>query len=111
MKTVVGLFDNYSDAELAVRELESAGYDKNRISVFSGHSNEDVKVNPDAAADSGSSDVGSGAVSGAAVGGGVGLLAGVALAAIPGVGPILAIGPLAAGLAGLGLGAAAGGVV
>jgi hypothetical protein len=47
----------------------------------------------------------------AAIGGLTGFIAGIAALAIPGVGPILAAGPLAAGIIGATVGAAAGGVV
>jgi stress response protein YsnF len=52
-----------------------------------------------------------GAGVGAAVGGLGGLLVGLAALAIPGVGPVLAAGPLAAALAGAGIGAVAGGLI
>ena len=38
-------------------------------------------------------------------------MAGTILAVIPGIGPILAVGPISAALAGIGIGAAAGGVI
>jgi len=51
-----------------------------------------------------------GAVSGATVGGVLGLLAGIGALAIPGVGPLIAAGPIVAALAGMGVGGAVGGV-
>jgi hypothetical protein len=51
-----------------------------------------------------------GAGSGAVVGGVLGLLAGIGALAIPGVGPLIAAGPIMAGLAGLGVGGAVGGL-
>ena len=39
------------------------------------------------------------------------MLAGVGLLAIPGLGPVIAAGPIMAGLAGLGVGGAVGGLV
>jgi hypothetical protein len=51
-----------------------------------------------------------GAVSGATVGGVLGLLAGIGALAIPGVGPLIAAGPIVATLAGMGVGGAVGGV-
>jgi hypothetical protein len=48
--------------------------------------------------------------SGAVVGGAIGLLAGIGALAIPGVGPLIAAGPIMATLAGVGVGAAVGGV-
>ena len=44
------------------------------------------------------------------VGGAIGLLAGIGALAIPGVGPLIAAGPIMATLAGEGVGAAVGGV-
>ncbi len=52
-----------------------------------------------------------GAGVGAVLGGLAGLLVGIGALAIPGIGPIIAAGPLAATLAGAGLGAATGGVI
>lgn len=57
------------------------------------------------------SDVTTGAVTGVVVGGLTGVLLGLGVLAIPGFGPVLAAGPLVAGLAGAGLGAAVGGLV
>jgi hypothetical protein len=47
--------------------------------------------------------------SGAAVGGALGWLVGVGALAIPGIGPVIAAGPLLAALAGIGIGGALGG--
>ena len=33
MKTIVGLFDNFTEAEAVVRDLEKAGYDRSDISM------------------------------------------------------------------------------
>jgi len=58
---------------------------------------------------------GAGAFGGTAVGGIAGLLVGIGALTIPGIGPVLAAGPLAAAigstLAGAGIGAAAGGLI
>jgi hypothetical protein len=48
---------------------------------------------------------------GGAVGGTIGLLAGIGALAIPGVGPLIAAGPIMAALAGLGVGGTVGGLV
>src|ERR1700752_3872326 len=52
-----------------------------------------------------------GAGSGAVLGGALGLLAGIGALAIPGVGPLIAAGPIMATLAGVGVGGAVGGIV
>ena len=51
-----------------------------------------------------------GAGAGAVLGGTLGLLAGIGTLAIPGVGPLIAAGPIMAALAGVGVGGAVGGV-
>ena len=50
-----------------------------------------------------------GAGTGAVLGGALGLLAGIGALAIPGVGPLIAAGPIMAALAGVGVGGAVGG--
>jgi hypothetical protein len=52
-----------------------------------------------------------GAASGGALGGTLGLLAGIGALAIPGVGPLIAAGPIVGALAGMGIGGAVGGLV
>ncbi len=52
-----------------------------------------------------------GVTAGGVVGGTLGLLAGIGALAIPGVGPLIAAGPIMAALAGLGVGGALGGIV
>src|ERR1700688_2585593 len=50
-----------------------------------------------------------GVTTGGVIGGTLGVLAGVGLLAMPGLGPVIAAGPIMAGLAGLGVGGAVGG--
>src|SRR5207253_7708384 len=52
-----------------------------------------------------------GVATGGAIGGTLGLLAGIGALAIPGVGPFIAAGPIMAALAGLGVGGAVGGLI
>ncbi|AJD44678.1 hypothetical protein C9413_28550 [Rhizobium sp. SEMIA 4085] len=104
MRTVTGLFDDYSDARSAVNELESAGIPSDDISIVSNNGRD--QDNASGAAEG----AGTGAGIGAAVGGAGGLLAGLGLLAIPGVGPVVAAGWLVATAAGAAAGAVAGGV-
>jgi uncharacterized protein (TIGR02271 family) len=112
MPNVIGLFDNSSQAQTAVERMISDGIDRDQISLVTRDSDHD-KTRDDTTEHT------SGAVKGAGVGaalGGVGgLIAGIAGLAIPGIGPILAAGPIAAAIGGaLGgatLGAAAGGLI
>ena len=109
MNTIVGLFDDYSNADRAVRALQDFGVDSNRISVIS-RDNDAIKQGTAA---------GAGAATGAVTGGLVGLLAGLSALVIPGIGPVIATGTLAVTLAttlgmtavGAGLGAATGGLL
>jgi len=112
-KTVIGSFDTFEDAHRATRALRDAGFASNDISLVGNNSRPRVPVD-DAVkvttADD-ASDVATGAAAGGALGGAVGLAASLLGLAIPGIGPILAAGPLAAALAGAGAGAVAGGFV
>ncbi|WEZ82372.1 hypothetical protein P6U16_14670 [Rhizobium sp. 32-5/1] len=109
-KTVTGLFDHYSDASAAVEELKSAGIPDRDISLVS--NNSDGRHSDDNNAAEGA---GAGAGIGAAVGGAGGLLTGLGIMAIPGVGPVVAAGWLAAtaagAIAGAVVGGAAGGLI
>lgn len=102
-KTVTGLFDHYSDATTAVDQLKAAGISDGDISIVSNNSDGRYKDNDVA------EDAGAGAGIGAAVGGVGGLLTGLGIMAIPGVGPVVAAGWLAATAAGAVAGAVVGG--
>jgi stress response protein YsnF len=108
-KTVVGLFDEMRDAERAVSELERAGIPRADISVLAG--NASGRYGEYLEHDDTGKKVAGGAGAGAAIGGGLGLVAGLTALAIPGFGPIIAAGPIAAALTGAGLGAATGGLI
>ncbi|WEZ85553.1 hypothetical protein P6U16_26285 (plasmid) [Rhizobium sp. 32-5/1] len=104
-KTVTGLFDTYSDASSAVGQLKVAGIPDSDISIVSNNSDGRYTDNESDAAE----DAGTGAGIGAAVGGVGGLLTGLGIMAIPGVGPVVAAGWLAATAAGAVTGAVVGG--
>ncbi len=104
MKTVTGLFDDYSNARAAVSALESAGVPSRDISIVSNNADNRHSDTSNAA-----ESAGTGAGIGAAVGGAGGLLTGLGLMAIPGVGPVIAAGWLAATAVGAVAGAVAGG--
>ncbi|RWX20173.1 hypothetical protein EHI42_01845 [Rhizobium hidalgonense] len=104
MRTVTGLFDDYTNASSAVSALEAAGVPSSDISIVS--NNADNRHGEHSNAGEGA---GAGAGIGAVVGGAGGLLTGLGLMAIPGVGPVVAAGWLAATAAGAAAGAVAGG--
>jgi hypothetical protein len=109
-KTVVALFQSMSDAQRAVDKLERAGFSRNDTSIVAGNEKGEYQ---DYVAGSGEvgKGVAGGAGAGAAIGGGLGLIAGLTALAIPGFGPVIAAGPLVAALTGAGIGAAAGGLI
>ncbi|TIU10228.1 MAG: hypothetical protein E5W44_14330, partial [Mesorhizobium sp.] len=111
MRTVTGLFDNYDDASDAVGELEAIGVPHSDISIVANNSTGWYQDDRSNAAE----DAAGGAGVGALIGGAGGLLTGLGIMAIPGVGPVVAAGWLAATAAGaLGgavVGGAAGGIV
>ncbi|MGY2733883.1 general stress protein [Sphingomonas sp. UYP23] len=100
-QTITGLFDHYDDARRAVQDLEAAGVAHRDISIV-GHNKGDHAGTGRVGdvADPAAEDAGKGAGIGAAVGGVGGLLAGLGLLAIPGIGPVVAAGWLAATAAG-----------
>jgi hypothetical protein len=109
-KTVVGYFDQSSQAEAAVRSLVDTGFSRSDISlVFSDPRGEyatPTSVDPDE-----TSYTATGAGTGAVIGGLGGLLMGIGALTIPGIGPVVALGPISAALLGAGVGAAAGGLI
>ena len=111
IKTVVGSFDTVSEAASAARDLRAAGFLDSDVSVIANNqqrpADSTVKVTePDKV-----SGTATGIVAGGALGGAAGLAASLMGLAIPGIGPILAAGPIAAALAGAGAGAVAGGLI
>ena len=114
--TISRLYDNYSTGQQAVQRLEAAGVPHSDISIVANNSdswfNTDKKVDGDRdGVEDRAEGAGKGAGIGAGVGGTGGLLAGLGLLAIPGLGPVVAAGWLAATAVGAAAGAATGGVV
>src|ERR1700742_648896 len=114
--TISRLYDSPTDAQRAVERLEAAGVPHSDISIVANNSdswfNSDKKVDRDRdGVDDRAEAAGTGAGLGAGVGGAAGLLAGLGLLAIPGLGPVVAAGWLAATAVGAAAGAATGGIV
>lgn len=112
--TISAVFDDRSEAETAIRELRSAGFDTDRLSVI-GRDEGQTTVS-DGTGELVEDDSGSDAAKGALGGAGIGALLGIAALAIPGVGPLAAAGAIAgsaipgAAAIGAGAGALAGGL-
>lgn len=120
-RTITRLFNSHTEAMAAVNDLEEAGVPHDDISLIAsngdrwheekgmhgmhaGHHDGDGDGENDAA-----EGAAKGATTGGLVGGGAGLLAGLGMLAIPGLGPVVAAGWLAATAVGAVAGAAVGG--
>jgi len=135
-KTVVGSFDTFEHASSVVDALAAQGVSRSDVSLVAndaagrlaagrdtdgsigasrdpvtGARTRDVPSESDRAGDSVASGAGTGAVAGGVIGGTAGLIAGLAGLAVPGIGPLVAAGPIAAALTGAGIGAIAGGLI
>jgi hypothetical protein len=121
-KTIVGSFDSFEEAQDVLRDLQQRGFSRDDISVIANNASgryysdrygSEGQLPRDSAATV--SDTGAGTATGAAaggvLGGAAGLVVGLMGLAIPGIGPIIAAGPIAAALAGAGVGAVAGGLI
>ena len=113
VKTIVGSFDSFNEAHQVANDLRAAGFLDNDISIVANNAAGDYRDDPrvTTSPDADTSATAKGAVTGAVVGGGAGLAASLAGLAIPGIGPIIAAGPIVATLAGAGTGAVAGGLI
>src|SRR6202048_5027625 len=106
---VFGIYSSREAAERAADAIVKAGFSPADISVLLPENlgnraigTEKATKAPEGAATGGGT--------GAVLGGALGLLAGIGALAIPGVGPLIAAGPIMATLAGMGVGGAVGGV-
>ncbi|ACK69309.1 signal transduction histidine kinase (STHK), LytS [Gloeothece citriformis PCC 7424] len=115
----IGTFPNRLDAEDALNDLRSSGFDMNRVSILAKDTDKSEDIGGarvrDRDHDRGDNEAqegaGIGAVAGTVLGGIGGLLVGLEALLIPGVGPFFAAGTIATTLAGAGIGAAAGSLV
>ena len=127
-QVVVGVVASYKEALHAVDELRGEGFDDDDISVVARHDEADEAGEADETAaqpppgeehgtpgdtpePESAKNVERGVTTGTVIGGVGGFLAGVGALMIPGIGPILAVGPLLGALGGAALGAATGGLV
>jgi hypothetical protein len=105
---VFGIYSSREGVETAADLLARSGFPVTDISVLLPESlgTKDIGAEKATKAPEGAA---AGAGSGAVLGGTLGLLAGIGALAIPGVGPLIAAGPIMATLAGMGVGGAVGG--
>jgi hypothetical protein len=136
MKTIVGSFDSFDEAKRVARELMDEGFRESDVNVVASNLRGDYAGGATATGDyarttrsdaltsdggglttrdrdvaDDASGAAAGAVTGGVVGGAAGLAASLMGLAIPGIGPIIAAGPIVATLSGAGVGAVAGGLI
>ena len=136
MKTIVGSFDSFEEAKRVSQDLMNEGFHDGDVNVVASNvrgtygtttatgtgttagtlqSDGGGLTDRDTVRDRTVADDASGAATGAVTGGVVGGAAGLAASlmglAIPGIGPIIAAGPIVATLSGAGVGAVAGGLI
>src|SRR6202166_1434612 len=106
---VFGIYSTRNGAEQAANSLINARFSSGDISVLLPENLGAREIGTEKAtkAPEGAT---TGAGTGAILGGALGLLAGIGALAIPGVGPLIAAGPIVAALAGMGVGGAVGGI-
>src|SRR5579864_6057187 len=105
-----GIYRNRVSVDKAVDALRAAEFRNTDISVLfpENEGTKDFAVQKQTKAPEGTT---TGATSGAVIGGGLGWLAGIGALAIPGLGPLVAAGPIVAALAGAGAVGTLGGIV
>jgi len=113
-RTIVALYDDMGTARKVVDELVKNGISRTAISLAANDSGGEFKKLSEGV-DSQHVNAGEGSAFGAAVGALTGILVSLGALVIPGVGPVLAAGPIMAALGstavGAGIGAAAGGLL
>ena len=108
---VFGIYSTRNGAEQAADALVSAGFSAGPISpCFVATENLGTREIGTEKATKAPEGATAGASTGVVLGGALGLLAGIGALAIPGVGPLIAAGPIMATLAGMGAGGTIGGL-
>ena len=107
-KTVIGVFNSRDQAEKAVSDLRSKGFE-NEISIIAKDESGGTRTDRNSEMFGGDS-ITDGTATGGVLGGIAGLAIGAGALAIPGLGPIIAAGPIAGLLSGAATGGIAGGL-
>lgn len=110
-KTVLGTFNSQESAERAIAQLRERGFDRNISIVAKEEAAQGERRNEYNAPAMGGDPVTDGTTTGGVLGALAGLVAGAGALAIPGIGPIVAAGPIAGLLSGAATGGIAGGLI
>src|SRR5918995_789251 len=113
-KAVYGIVRTHGEAASLIERLRRGGFASTEVSILASHNQQDqglaagknTKTPPGETLEG----TATGATAGGVLGGVVGLLAGIGTLAIPGLGILVAAGPLLATLSGMGVGASVGGL-
>ncbi|MBC7342789.1 MAG: general stress protein [Clostridia bacterium] len=105
-KTVVAVFASRNNAEEAVKALRASGYDR-EISLLTKQEQEGQNQGENV----GLGGISTGVTTGGILGGLAGLAMGAGALVVPGIGPLIAAGPIAGLLSGAATGGIAGGLV
>ncbi len=108
-ETVVAVFREHRSAEQAVRDMKEQGIGDDEISLIA--KDEGARRGGGEEPSYEDQNLADGTTTGGALGGLAGLLAGAGALLIPGIGPIIAAGPLAGALTGVVTGGVAGGLI
>lgn len=102
-KSIIGVFSSRQEAEKAIQSLRQQGFTEEEINIISKGNKKSGEYYDD--------DIADGALTGGTLGGIGGLILGAGALAIPGVGPVIAAGPIAAALSGAVAGGVTGGLI
>src|SRR5688572_1677675 len=107
---VYGIANTSALAETIVSRLQTSGFESSDISVLfpDKEGTRDFAHEKNTKAPEGAT---TGGLAGMGVGGALGLLAGIGALAIPGIGPLIAAGPIMGALSGAAVGGATGGLI
>lgn len=109
-KHIIGVFNTEEEAIRVIDQLKAAGYRSEELSVV-GRNRDDLDNIEDATGTKAEEGLATGAATGGVLGGVTALLVSIGALAIPGLGPIMAAGPIVATLTGAAAGASVGGLV
>jgi hypothetical protein len=106
-QAIAGFFTTRTQGEDAEQALLSCGFRRHEVSFLAGdtHGHQTPAIGPIQSVSAKSE-----TINDACIGGIVGIAAGMIASALPGVGPLIAAGPIA-GAVGMGIGATAGGII
>ena len=108
-KAVYGIVATHPEAASLIENLRKGGFSTTDVSVLAPHNQQQVGLQVEKHTKS-LEGTATGATAGGVLGGVLGLLAGIGTVVIPGLGILVAAGPLLATLSGMGIGASVGGL-